>query len=139
MHIACDDRAMPLGVVVTGADANDGCQTHEVLAALVVRPPPGGPDHRGRRAGPADGSGRRGVRQRPDPERAEAAGFRLQAPGRGQKRPGVGQGPAAVERCHNFFAQFGRVARRWDRSARRYLGWFQLAACVIFIRSGFVR
>jgi hypothetical protein len=44
-----------------------------------------------------------------------------------------------VERCHNFFAQFGRIARRWDRSARRYLGWVELAACIIFIRSGFVR
>jgi transposase len=45
----------------------------------------------------------------------------------------------AVERCHNFFAQFGRVARRFDRSAQRFLGWVQLAACVILIRSGFVR
>ena len=45
----------------------------------------------------------------------------------------------SVERCHNFFAQFGRIARRWDRSARRFLGWVELAACLIFIRSGFVR
>ena len=29
----------------------------------------------------------------------------------------------AVERYHNFFAQFGRVFRRFDRLARRYLGW----------------
>ena len=32
-----------------------------------------------------------------------------------------------------------RVGRRLDRSARTDLGWCQLAACVIFIRSGFVR
>jgi hypothetical protein len=30
---------MPLGVVVTGANANDGCQTEDVLHALVVQPP----------------------------------------------------------------------------------------------------
>ena len=45
----------------------------------------------------------------------------------------------SVERCHNFFAQFGRIAWRWDRSARRFLGWVELAACIILIRSGLVR
>ena len=37
-----------------------------------------------------------------------------------------------------FFAQFGRVFRRFDRSARRYLAWIEMAACVILLRSGFV-
>jgi transposase len=35
-----------------------------------------------------------------------------------------------------------RLRRRLDRTARRYLGWVQLAACVIFLRhdaNGFVR
>ena len=36
--LACDARAMPLGVVVTGANANDGCQTEAVLRALVITP-----------------------------------------------------------------------------------------------------
>src|SRR5213080_4534266 len=39
LHLACDARAMPLGVVVTGANANDGVQTQKVLHALVVHPP----------------------------------------------------------------------------------------------------
>src|SRR6059058_6351692 len=39
LHLACDARAMPLGVVVTGANANDGVQTQKVLEALVVKPP----------------------------------------------------------------------------------------------------
>src|SRR5215475_1336558 len=39
LHLACDARAMPLGVVVTGANTNDGCQTKNVLQALVVQPP----------------------------------------------------------------------------------------------------
>jgi hypothetical protein len=32
----------------------------------------------------------------------------------------------------------GRITQRKDYSAQRYLGWVQLAACTIFIRSGFV-
>jgi transposase len=62
----------------------------------------------------------------------------LQAPKRGNAQPGVGKIRNAVERCPNFFAQFGRVFRRFDRSARRYLGWLELAACLILLRSGFV-
>ena len=140
LHLACDNRAMPLGVVITGANANDGVQARDVLEAMVVRPPgPGRPagvvDERGLPTAQADGS----YGNKPTRERAVAAGFRLLAPSRGERRPGVGRVRNAVERCHNFFAQFGRVARRWDRSGRRYLGWVQLAACVILIRSGFVR
>ena len=140
LHLACDNRAMPLGVVITGANANDGCQAQDLLEALVIGPPqPEVPtaavDPRGLPRARADGAYGNGPTRR----RAEAAGFRLQAPGRGQQLPGVGRIRQAVERCPNFFAQFGRIVRRWDRSARQFLGWVELAACIIFIRSGFVR
>jgi hypothetical protein len=49
---------------------------------------------------------------------------------------------SAVERGHAFLSHIGRTARRWDRCSRRYLGWVELAACVIFIRAeahGFFR
>ena len=138
--MACDARAMPLGVIVTGANANDGVQTQRVLEALVVRPPePEQPvqvvDERGLPGAIGDG----GYGNKPSRERAKAAGFRLRAPSRGKRQAGVGKIRNAVERCHNFFAQFGRVARRLDRSAKRFLGWLQMAACVILVRSGFVR
>jgi hypothetical protein len=131
---------MPLGVVVTGANANDGVQTQKVLESLVVKPPsPERPvvavDARGLPGAIGDG----GYGNEPSRQRAKAAGFRLRAPQRGQKQAGVGKVRNAVERCHNFFAQFGRVARRLDRSSRRFLGWLQMAACVILVRSGFVR
>jgi transposase len=132
---------MPLGVVLTGANANDGVQTKDVLQALVVRPAEpeqpvaAGVDPRSLPTAQADGAYGNG----PTRQRAQEAGFRMQAPKRGQKRPGIGKIRNAVERCHSFFAQFGRVARRLDRLARRYLGWVQLAACVILLRSGFVR
>lgn len=131
---------MPLGVIVTGANANDGVQTQKVLESLVIQPP--SPEQAAavmdeRSLPGAIGDG--GYGNKPSRERARTAGFRLRAPGRGQKQSGVGKVRNAVERCHNFFAQFGRIARRLDRSAKRFLGWLQLAACVILIRSGFVR
>ena len=113
---------MPLGGVVTGANANDGCQTEGLLQSLVVRPPAadgcaGAVEERSLPRAQADGA----YGNRPTQERARRAGFRLQAPRRGAGQPGVGKIRNAVERCHNFFAQFGRVFRRFDRSARRYL------------------
>jgi hypothetical protein len=130
---------MPRGVVVTGAKANDGGQTEDVLAALVVHPPAAESplpclEPRDLPRAQADGAYGNG----PSRERARRAGFRLQAPTRGHAQPGVGKIRNAVERCHNCFAQFGRVFRRFDRSARRYLGWLALAACIILLRSGFV-
>jgi transposase len=130
---------MPLGVIVTGANANDGCQTEEVLRAWVITPPAAeSPEaYREPRDFPrvqADGAYGNG----PSQERAERVGFRLQAPQRGKAQAGVGKIRNAVERCHNFFAQFGRIFRRFDRSARHYLGWLELAACIILLRSGFV-
>jgi hypothetical protein len=130
---------MPLGVVVTGANANDGCQTEAVLKALVVRPPAAEGvgvevELRSLPRVQADGAYGNG----PSHERAQRAGFRMHAPSRGKAQVGVGKIRNAVERCHNFFAQFGRVFRRFDRSARHYLGWLELAACIILLRSGFV-
>jgi hypothetical protein len=130
---------MPLGVVVTGATANEGCQTEDVLHALVVQPPARESrvpcfDPRSLPRAQAEGAYGNG----PTQERARRAGFRLQAPKRGKAQPGVGTIRNAVERCHNCFAQFGRLFRRFARSARRYLGWLELAACIILLRSGFV-
>jgi transposase len=129
---------MPLGVVVSGANSNDGTQAGRVLASMVVQPPPplqpaDRPDERGLPMAVGDGA----YNNKPTRQRAREAGFRMRAPKRG-KKAGVGKVRNAVERCHNFFAQFGRIRIRLDRSATRFLGWVQMAACIIFIRSGFV-
>jgi transposase len=130
---------MPLGAVITPANANDGVQTQKVLESLVIDPPQAEKpaaviDERGLPGAVADGA----YGNKPSKERANAAGFRLRAPKRGKKQKGVGKVRNAVERCHNFLAQFGRVSRRRDRSARRYLAWVEMAACVILVRSGLV-
>jgi transposase len=135
---------MPLAAVVTAANVNDSVETEAVLEALVVRPPAAEvplaqPDVRDLPRSRADGA----YGNRPSKERAANAGFRMEAPKRGKtRRPGVGRIRCAVERCHAFLAQFGRIARRFDRKSERYLGWVQLAACIIFLRhedNGFVR
>ena len=135
---------MPLGAVVSAANVNDSVQTQAVLQSLVVKPPAAEvpvpqPDPRDLPRSRADGA----YGNRPSQQRANAAGFRMEAPKRGRSRPpGVGRVRCAVERCHAFLSQFGRIARRLDRTAKRYLGWVQLAACVVFLRhdaNGFVR
>ena len=134
--MATDEHGLPLGAVITGANANDGVQTADVLNALVIRPP--APDHHNPRPDPrdrprvrADGAYGNG----PTRQRAADAGFRMVAPSRGQvRRPGVGRVRCAVERGHAFLSQFGRVARRLDRNDKRYLGWVQFASALIFAR-----
>src|SRR5262249_54109494 len=85
LHLTSDPRAMPLGVVLTGASANDGVQTKDALQALVVRPPEperqaSAPvDHRSLPTAQADGA----YGNRPTRQRAQEAGFRMQAPKRG--------------------------------------------------------
>ena len=144
IHLATDEHGLPLGAAITGANANDGVQTRDVLDALVIRPPrperpDANPDPRDLPRVRADGAYGNG----PTRKRATAAGFRMLAPGRGQtRRPGIGRVRCAVERGHAFLSQFGRVARRFDRDGKRYLGWVQLASAVIFIRheaNGFFR
>jgi transposase len=144
IHVASDAYGMPLGAVISAANVNDSVKTQAVLESLVVKPPAAEvavaqPDPRDLPHARADGA----YGNRPSKERAAAAGFGMEAPKRGRARqPGVGRIRCAVERCHAFLSQFGRIGRRLDRTARRYLGWVQLAACVIFLRhdaNGFVR
>lgn len=126
---------------MTGANANDGVQTQDVLDAIVIRPPQ--PDRPNPNPDPRDlprvrGDG--GYGNGPSRERARRAGFRLVAPWQGRpRRPGVGRIRCGVERGHAFLAQFGRVARRLDRCRRGYLAWVQMAATIVMIRTGFVR
>lgn len=137
--MATDGQGIPLGAVITGANGMDGPQTGSVLQSLVLSPPEATGDGDEPKSYPSvHGDGAYG--NNPARTAAQKAGFRMRAPSRGQKRlPGVGRVRSAVERGHALLSQFGRVARRLDRSASRFLAWVQLAACVIMVRRGFVR
>lgn len=139
IHLVSDGRSMPLGASITGANATDGSQTGTALRCMVVNPPePEVLASELQAKASVHGDGAYG--NAPARQAADDAGFRMRAPSRGQTRlPGVGRIRSAVERAHAMLSQFGRVARRWDRTAWRYLAWVQLAACVIFVRRGFVR
>jgi hypothetical protein len=137
---ATDEHGLPLGAVVTGANANDGVQTEDVLGALVLHPP------RPERPNPD-----------PDPLRVRADGaYGTARRGSGQPTPGSVWWHRAVVR-RGVRASVGSAApssggmrscpnsvasRRFDRNDERYLGWAQLASAVIFIRhrdNGFFR
>ena len=101
---------MPLGAVITGANANDGQQTGDLLGAMVIQPPPpdeqpATPDVRDLPSARGDGA----YGNEPTRQRAAAKGFRMRAPRRGQTRlSGIGRIRSAVERGHAFLL-FQRV------------------------------
>lgn len=136
IHLVSDAQGMPLGVVITAAGANEGCQTEQLLQVMTVAPPE--PEVANAAADPRDLPHARadgGYGNGPTRERARRAGFRMLAPSRGRTRvPGIGRVRCAVERGHAFLAHFGRIARRFDHRLDRYLGWIQLAASLVFIR-----
>ena len=119
---------------VTKAGGNDGCQIHKVLAAVVVRPPApeaptDTPDERADRRLVRTGrmvTGRRG----PVPDLRVPVVHTGSGSDATESREGAQRGRAVP----NFLARFGRVRRRRNRHARDYLGWCQMAACLIFRR-----
>jgi hypothetical protein len=139
VNLVCDNRAMPLGAAVAAANRQDCSSAAEALASLVVEPPGGGGGgHADPRALPtAIGDGN--YAYAPTRAAARDVGFRLRAPARGERRtPGLGRVRVPVEHGHALLNQFGRLARRLDRSLRMFRMWVELAACLIYIRAGFV-
>ena len=131
---------LPIGACVCGANRQDATFTGEALASVVVPSPVRMAqiiaDERALPYTRGDGNF---ANKAPAREAARRNGFRLWAPDvrQGQSRRGLGRVRSCVERAHALLNQFGRVYRRWDRSAKSYLGWVQLASCLIFMRQGF--
>jgi hypothetical protein len=156
---------LPVGAVVCGANRQDATFAGAALTSVVVDAPVQrlttlAPPEPGRRCdGKQTNKQLRQMRQQlqgdPDvrampylrgdgnfakiPARCQAKreGFRLWAPQPGHSRSGLGRIRSSVERGHALLNQFGRVFRRLDRRDRWYLGWVQLACCIIFMRQGF--
>jgi hypothetical protein len=157
---------LPVGAAVCGANRQDASFSAAALSSVVIDPPtlrpaaaklmlekglrPDGKQSRGQLHklkqilyGPPDVRALPYVRgdgnfaKIPAQAQARQAGFRLWAPKPRAARAGLGRIRSSVERAHALLNQFGRVARRFDRRANWYLGWIQLACCIIFMRQGF--
>jgi transposase len=157
---------LPIGAAVCGANRQDATFSAAALSSVVIDPPVDRPAAvKAMAENPLRRDGKRSRGQlhklkqilysQPDvrafpyvrgdgsfakiPAQAQARqqGFRLWAPKPRTTRVGLGRIRSSVERAHALLNQFGRVARRFDRRANRYLGWVQLACCMIFMRQGF--
>jgi len=131
---------MPLAAVATAANRQDCSSLAPALDAMVVKMPEC--EASVQTPEPAAMPGLRGdggYGYATTRAQAKAHGYRLHAPSRGSVRvKGLGRIRVAVEHGHALFNQFGRIARRLDRHVSKYMNWIELAACLIFIRAGFV-
>jgi len=119
---------------VTGANRHDMKKLGELLAAVVVEPAPAAPPHLALDRG----------YDYPDCRDAAAArGYTPHIPPRaGAERPlpppgDPGRHPPrrwVVEVAHSWFNRFRRLLIRWEKKAAHYLGFVQLAACLIIHR-----
>jgi len=120
--------------VVTGANRHDMKKLVDLLDAMVIEPAPTEPPHlvldRGydyqscREAAPA-----RGYTPHIPPK--ASAERPLPPPGDPERHP-----PRrwVVEVAHSWFNRFRRLLTRWEKRADCYLGFVQLAACLIIYR-----
>ena len=150
LHLVCDGRGRPLGMVITGGNVNDTTMMPAVLEDIRV---------------PRDGKGR--PRTRPDrvladkgypskanrawlrtrgiaatiPERDDQIAHRRKKPGRpidfGDQQQERYKGRNVVERCFNKLKQWRGLAMRSDKYARNYHAGICLAATLDWLRTGF--
>ncbi|WP_454116063.1 IS5 family transposase [Microbacterium aurum] len=152
LHLVCDGRGRPLGMVITGGNVNDTTMMPAVLEDIRV---------------PRDGKGR--PRTRPDrvpadkgypskanrawlrtrgiaatiPERDDQIAHRRKKPGRpidfGDQQQERYKGRNVVERCFNKLKQWRGIAMRSDKLARNYRAAISLAATLIWIKTDLSR
>ncbi len=151
LHLVCDGRGRPLGMMITGGNINDTTMMTAVLEDIRV---------------PRDGKGR--PRTRPDrvladkgypskanrawlrergiaatiPERDDQIAHRRKKPGRpidfGDQQKERYKGRNVVERCFNKLKQWRGIAMRSDKLLRSYRAAVSLAATLIWIKSDLI-
>lgn len=120
--------------MVTGANRQDMKKLAELLDAVVVVPDPAKPAHLALDRGYAYAACRDAATERgytphiPPPVSAERP---IPPPGDPNRHP-----PRrwVVEVAHSWFNRFRRLLTRWEQRADCYLGFVQLAACLIIYR-----
>ncbi len=129
-----DGRGVPLATVLSGANRTDMKKLADLLDAVVYELPVAGERHLCLDRGYAYAACREtavahGYTAHIPPRRSAAAP--LPAPGHPDRHP-----PRrwVVEVGHSWFNRFRRLLIRWEKRAANYLGFVQLAACLIIYR-----
>lgn len=127
---------MPLALVLSGANRHDMKKLADLLDAVVIARPEGDTDapqlclDRGYDYDACrDAATSRGYTPHIPPKASKAQP--LPPPGDPERHP-----PRrwVVEVGHAWFNRFRRVLIRWEKQAANYLGFLQLAACLIVYR-----
>ncbi len=133
-HLLTEGKGIPIAVVVTGANRHDRKKLATLLDATVVEPAPVAAPHLVLDRGydyPScrDEAIARGFTPHIPPK--ASAEHPLPPPGAPDRHP-----PRrwVVEGAHSWFNRFRRLLTRWEKRAATYLGFVQLAACLIVYR-----
>ncbi len=148
VHLVCDGKGRPLGLVLTGGHAADTSLFQTTLETIQVRGgQPGRPRTRPERVladkaytakANRDYLTGRGIKvtiPERDDQKANRAG-RGSAGGRPRTFDAQAyKGRNVVERCFNKLKNWRGIATRYDKTARSYLGGVTLAATLIWTKS----
>jgi putative transposase len=141
-HTLTAGRGLPIATILSGANRTDMKKLAALLDAKVLEEPPPPPEPAG--PGPERHlSLDRGYDYDECREAAEARGYTVHIPPpRGAERPLPPPGHPerhpprrwVVEVAHSWCNRFRRLLIRWEKQADNYLGFVQLAACLIIYR-----
>ncbi len=133
-HLLVDGRGVPLSLIVTGANVNDGKRLDEVLSAIVVkreRPPRRRSKHLCADAGYRSAENLRIIDEHgyiPHVvNRRQEADAKRRDPKKKAKR-------WVVEVCHSWFNRFRKLLVRYEKLERSFLALNHLAAAIIAFR-----
>jgi len=136
-HLLTDGRGIPLATVISGANRTDMKKLADLLDARLYASPAAAPgaapqlclDRGYDYAACRETAVAQGYTPHIPPKRSVA--HPLPAPGDPDRHP-----PRrwVVEAAHSWFNRFRRLLIRWEKSAANYLGFVQLAACLIIYR-----
>jgi putative transposase len=129
-----DERGVPLSIVVTGANVNDGKRIDEVLSSIVVKRPRT-PVRRNKHLC-ADA----GYRSAEALRIIESHGYiphvvdRKQEARTKQDQPWKKARRWVVEVCHSWFNRFRKLLVRYEKLERSFMALNHLAAAIIALR-----
>lgn len=129
-----DGRGVPLSLIVTGANVNDGKRLDEVLGAIMVKresPPVRRHKHLCADAGYRSADNARTIEQHGYiahvVDRRKEADIKRRDPRKKARR-------WVVEVCHSWFNRFRKLLVRDEKLARSFLALNHLAAAIIAFR-----